>query len=84
MKAKRKVSKLYVVRCDDTCRLVSAISASAALRHVVHPKYIVFLAKAGDVAEAMSMGAKVEESVAEQEAEAHEADADEDEAESGE
>jgi hypothetical protein len=58
---KAKVKRLYVVMADDSCRLVNAVSGVAALRHVVKPVYTVVPARAIDVAQLMTAGAKVEE-----------------------
>jgi hypothetical protein len=59
--SEKKVKRLYVVRSDDSCRLVNANSGAAALRHVVKPIYTVVPAKAADVAEILVGGGRVEE-----------------------
>jgi hypothetical protein len=61
MADEKKVKRLYVVRSDDSCRLVNAVSGAAALRHVVKPVYRVLPAKASDVATILTAGGKVEQ-----------------------
>lgn len=61
MAKKAGVKRLYVVRDDETCRLVNATSASSALRFIVAPKFSVYRAAPGDVASVLTAGGKIEE-----------------------
>lgn len=55
-------TRIYIIEEEgrEAPRLVEAVSAAAALRHVVEPLYCARLADARDVARAMTAGATVE------------------------
>jgi hypothetical protein len=53
-------NRIYIVTNKGQKQLVQAASQAQALRHVASKEYLVEIAKAVDVAQIMSNGAKIE------------------------